>query len=720
MSFSALLYSAALVREQATHKPDKPLPELSSLDDLPDDLKTELNKLCVLAYNGVMQNKIVFYSRDLPTKCNLSSLGLLQAVEGLTLYSKSLSYNFLHLSVQELLAAYNISLMDPSEQVKVFKELFESSRFEAVLQYYSGFTKLDNPDIQEFISSYQHGKSHLQDLLPLLQCFFEARRPSLCQLVDPRFDPNELCCDSLTPVDHLTVGYFITSLISTSTSRMSRVSLSYQSTNDQDGLKLLLSELSKHPMGVVSRKITLDLSGISKQGAKHIASHLKQSSAITNLKMTECDGVLHIVEALQTNSSLTELYLINSIPEFAEQISSVFFKMLPKNQSLKHLEVSRKDYLYLLDDSALSRSATVIFHSILEGLQCNTSLVNLSLLDYKITATDPDIARSLTKMLQLNKSLTHLDLAWNSLSDTGAKCIFEGLQHNTTLVNLSLWDNSIRADTAGSLTKMLHENKSLTHLDLSRNGLFDSGARCIFEGLQHNTALVNLSLQNNHITAADPDTARSLTKMLQENKSLTHLDLLNNRVSDSGARCIFEVLQHNTTLVKLSLGNNNITATDPDTIKFLTKTLKANKSLTYLDMSDNPFENGKIPCIFQGLKHNTTLLYLKLHNTGITDGNAEYIGQALKSNCFLRTLDITGNSSLSDIGTFLILDSLMSNTTLKELYAIIKLEIRTEFHRARRDMGLSPIDIRFYHSLNNNNLGNERQWSGRSASLFTC
>ena len=191
----------------------------------------------------------LLYSRDLPTKCNLSSLGLLQAVEGLTLYSKSFSYNFLHLSVQELLAAYNISLMGPSEQVNVFKELFDSSRFEAVLQYYSGFTKLGNPDIQEFICTYQKEKSHLKDLLPLLHCLYEAQQPFLCQLVDPRFEQFVLDCDYLTQIDHLAVDYFIVSILSTTLSRMSCVSLSYNIDEDQHGLKLLLSELSKCPVG---------------------------------------------------------------------------------------------------------------------------------------------------------------------------------------------------------------------------------------------------------------------------------------------------------------------------------------------------------------------------------------------------------------------------------------------------------------------------------------
>ena len=154
------LVVCCIIREHATHNLDTctHLLEISSLLCLPDDLETKLSSLSMLAYNGVMQNKVVFYPKDLqafqlPT--DLPSLGLIQAIEGLSLYSKSLSYNFLHLSVQELLAAYHVSRFSPNEQVEVFKKLFGSTRFLAVLHNYCGFTKLDNPGIQEFFVSYQ-------------------------------------------------------------------------------------------------------------------------------------------------------------------------------------------------------------------------------------------------------------------------------------------------------------------------------------------------------------------------------------------------------------------------------------------------------------------------------------------------------------------------------------------------------------------------------------
>ena len=170
----------------------------------------------MLAYNGVMQDRIVFYSKDLqeshlPTDHDLSSLGLLKAVEGLTQFSKSLSYNFLHLSVQELLAAYRISQIDPSEQVKVLKKLFGSSRFQAVLRYYCGFTKLDNPEIQEFISHHHSCRCIVfTRCSALLHCFFEAQQPSLCQLVDPEITTDielVLIVHQQSLADYVAIGY---------------------------------------------------------------------------------------------------------------------------------------------------------------------------------------------------------------------------------------------------------------------------------------------------------------------------------------------------------------------------------------------------------------------------------------------------------------------------------------------------------------------------------
>ena len=150
------LVLCCIVRELETH--DTMISaDLSSLDDLPAHLKSQLNDLCILAYEGVIQNKVIFYQEDLQAchlPIDLPSLGLLQVVEGLTLFNKSLSYNFLHISVQYLLAAYHISQMTPHyKQVAVLKKLKLGSHFQAVLQYYCGFAKVDTPAVIDLLTT---------------------------------------------------------------------------------------------------------------------------------------------------------------------------------------------------------------------------------------------------------------------------------------------------------------------------------------------------------------------------------------------------------------------------------------------------------------------------------------------------------------------------------------------------------------------------------------
>ena len=670
------LVLCCIVREQETHHLGASLPELfelSSLDDLPDDLKSKLNNVSMLAYNGAIQDKVVFFLSDLHESrlpADFPSLGLLQAVGSLTKCSKSFSYNFLHLSAQELLAAYHISQMPSNEHIEVFTELCYNPRFQPILFYYCGFTKLDNLEIQKFISSFQEENPRLNVCLPFLHCFFEAQQPQLCQLVDPRILTDTIESFSINPVDYLVIGYFITSLLSISTANEPAIHVSFECIDDHC-LNLLLSELSKYENeGIsnsavaLSRKLVLDFDDahITGQGVKYLSSHLRQSPAISKLVLRsgviqepDEDRLLHIAETLQTNTSLTKLCLHEIGLQFTEQSGSALTKLLKVNKSLKKLDLS--------DNSISDSGACCIF----EGLQQNTTLSKLNLSNTGIIV--PDTARSLTESLQVNKSLRHLDISQSSLLNYGARLIFESLQHNDTLLSLNVSDVGMSAndpDTVKSLTKMIRVNKSLTHLDISENGL--ELCSKIFESLQHNTTLVSLNLSDTGISVTDPDTVKSLTKMFQLNKSLESLDFSLNRFSDFGACCIFEGLQHNTTLVELNLEGNNVTGTDPDTLQSLTKMFQVNKSLSRLDLSSRQGiripANQMVSLIFQELENNDTgLLHLILRGRVITDDDAACIARALSSNICLQTLDIA-SCSLTDDNIVLIIQS---TTRLKEL-----------------------------------------------------
>ena len=336
-------------------------------------------------------------------------------------------------------------------------------------------------------------------------------------------------------------------------------------------------------------------------------------------------------------------------------------KMLRNNKSLTHLDLSYNSFL--------KSRACCIF----KGLQHNTTLTHLSLSNTSLATSNIDTARRLNKMLQVNKSLTHLDLSGNdTISDSGACCIFEGLQYNTNLTHLNLRKTGVRAkylDTARSLTKMLLMNKSLTHLDVSCDSFLKSRACRIFKGLQHNTTLTHLSLRNTSLATSNIDTARCLTKMLQVNKSLIHLDLSeNNTIADQGACCIFKGLQHNTTLTHLSLRNTSLANSNIDTARCLTKMLQVNKSLIHLDLSENnTIADQGACCIFKGLQHNTTLTHLSLRNTSLATSNidtARCLTKMLQVNKSLTHLDLSGNNTITDSGACYIFEGLQHNTSL--------------------------------------------------------
>ena len=115
------------------------------LDQLPEVARKPFSFLCQLAYNGVIEDKIIFTS--LPPDVN--TLSLLHGVESIIRREKAVSHNFIHLSIQELLAAWYIATQLPaSQQALKINEIFNKIHFSAVFQFYAAFTKLKTPGIK--------------------------------------------------------------------------------------------------------------------------------------------------------------------------------------------------------------------------------------------------------------------------------------------------------------------------------------------------------------------------------------------------------------------------------------------------------------------------------------------------------------------------------------------------------------------------------------------
>ena len=236
--FSALIRNL-IVRHLRKNGLREKIPSLKSLDDLPELINSPFKDLCELAYNGVVEDKVTF---DIKFSSSFDTLGLLQGVESFAGCGISHSYNFLHLSIQELLAAFHIATrFKPSKQTSQFKKLLNQARFSAVFGFYAAKTKLQTPGINDVVMKIV-GKCTVEEpkgedkalLLSLLRCLFEAQDPSLCQLVveqrvkhslsfknffqfvtgslPAHISELDLSGTNLNPIDCLAVGYFLTSI----------------------------------------------------------------------------------------------------------------------------------------------------------------------------------------------------------------------------------------------------------------------------------------------------------------------------------------------------------------------------------------------------------------------------------------------------------------------------------------------------------------------------
>ena len=123
---------------------------LCNFSDLPQDVYQQLCELCRIAYEGILHGQRVIFS-DLPE--DVETLGLMQCYPELYVdEGTAVSYNFLHLTVQEYLAAFHLSQQPVEKQIKHFREYKEHKRnthnhkahhFYMVLQFLSGIRKFN-------------------------------------------------------------------------------------------------------------------------------------------------------------------------------------------------------------------------------------------------------------------------------------------------------------------------------------------------------------------------------------------------------------------------------------------------------------------------------------------------------------------------------------------------------------------------------------------------
>ncbi len=419
---------------------------LKSLDQLVDTeiIKEPFRFLCDLAYNGVMTDRIVFSS--LPN--NTDTLSILHGVESFVKRDdKVKSYNFIHLSIQELLAAfYMMKWLPPEEQVAMFNNLFDNPRFGAILQFYSAMTELKTPGITDILAKVaeqcsEHSRNDEVKILlvALLHCLNAAQDPRLCELIMRYLQHGlNLGHTTLNPTDCLCIGYFLTCACNTGTGTSKFKTKLFNCNIGDKGCKYLVKGLQKQltesDHAVTRLYMDLKWNNIHEEGSIELSKllHFDYIDAL-NLNGNEAlydQGIFHIAETLKTNTSLTELGL----------------------------------YTCGLTAKGIGYIAV--------GIEVNSSL---KLLNIGGNGIYDEGIKTLAEVLKINHSLKSLNLSSCGMTDVGLHHIATSLLHNLSLQELKLYN----------FQNQVHLNKITVN---------SSAMKYLIETLKTHSKLVNLEL----------------------------------------------------------------------------------------------------------------------------------------------------------------------------------------------------------------------------------
>ena len=316
----------------------------SDFNSIPPEYKPIFLELCQLAFQALCEDKIVFDKTDIENICkhltlhsgNWNGLGLLKAVEfyNITKNVKNISFNFLHLSLQETLAAYYITLLPKNKQISLLKEHFLNSRYFNTWIMYVGLTKGQSYPFKHFLSGHRFQFSTTFSLwlsknpgiskkliankvicLHLFQCFSEAENDDMCQYVGQLLQDQkiDLSGQTLNPVNVHTLGLF---LGRSTTKHWKLLSLSNCYIGDREIERLYAFSSSSRTVVSID-ELDLSYNNLSQSSAALLAD-LFLAWNIKRVKMYSGDGERRKIDSDTVNNVIDQISKIELVPNHME------------------------------------------------------------------------------------------------------------------------------------------------------------------------------------------------------------------------------------------------------------------------------------------------------------------------------------------------------------------------------------------------------------------
>ncbi|XP_063325347.1 NACHT, LRR and PYD domains-containing protein 12-like isoform X4 [Pelmatolapia mariae] len=636
-----------------------------------------IESLGKLAFDQLQKGNLIFYESDL-TECGIDIRaasvysGVFTQIfkEERGLYQDKV-FCFIHLSVQEFLAALHVHLTFINSGLNLLKDkqttsmlskligkpnlqFFHQTAVDKALQSPNGHLDLflrfllglslqtnqtllqglliqagsssqTNQETVQYIKEKISENLSAEKSINLFHCLNELNDRSLVEEIQQSLRSGSLSTDKLSPAQWSALVFILLS----SENDLDVFDLKKYSASEEALLRLL-------PVVQVSNKALLSGCNLSERSCEALSSVLRsQSCNVRELNLNNNNLQDSGVKFLSLGVAIPHCKLeslrlrgCNLSERSCETLSPV---LISNCSSLKELDLS---------DNNLQDTGVKLLSLAAKSPHCKLQTLRVS--HGNLTERSCEALSSVLNCQ--SSSLRVLNLSNNNLQDSGVKLLSAGLKSpHCKLEVLVLSDCDLSERSCEDLSTLFSsDSSSLTELDMSSNNFQDTGMKhlCIALHSPHCTLKI-LRLRSCNLSERSCEDLSSVFS--SQSSGLKDVDLSNNNLQDSGVKLLSIGLKSSTEMKTLRLSGCKLSEISCEALSSVLTSQPS--SLRELDLSDNDLRDSGVKLLSSGVESTLCKLeILTLSGCLITDQGCDSLASALESNpSHLRELDLSYN-----------------------------------------------------------------------------